>query len=469
MTQANLREDKKMRGRTFGVVLAVLVTAGTTPSAQEIFSDGFEWGSTCAWSNDLWYPDGDGDLFGDDLATGVPSGCPPPAGMVDNNRDCDDAHPECTTDCVTDVDDDLLPDCLDTCIDVDEDGYGQGIDCSGPDCDDGNYDVHPGATDPCDGLDNDCDPSTPDGSGESWYGDPCDGPDTDLCEEGVNDCVDGSLWCTDTSDDTEEICGNGLDEDCDGIADDGCCAHDVCESGVALDETMCEPCVGAVCAVDPWCCSAAWDEFCQEKVYACCNSTCDGPGSGCTMCGTCSGTDPLNPAAACGEDSHCKPQEGSGSPGLCIEGVGTSGHYGICTASIDCVADATCVDIGAANWSVCLQWCRMGSSDCTAGETCEGFNTAKYIGSQEWGACVGVPAAWICPDSYFGDMSCDCGCGVFDPDCVDSTVGSCDYCGFGCGTGTCPANIDPDENWNCLQKGSTSSPSPRRKGQGARR
>jgi len=39
--------------------------------------------------------------------------------------------------------------------------------------------------DVCDGADNDCDPATPDDSGDPRLGDDCDGSDADLCAEGT--------------------------------------------------------------------------------------------------------------------------------------------------------------------------------------------------------------------------------------------------------------------------------------------
>ena len=75
----------------------------------------------------------------------------------------------------------------------------------------------------CDGVDNDCDPATADGSGEPTIGMPCDGMDTDLCEEGAFVCAAGALSCGDTSGDSSETC-NAMDDDCDGMVDEsaGC-------------------------------------------------------------------------------------------------------------------------------------------------------------------------------------------------------------------------------------------------------
>lgn len=82
-------------------------------------------------------------------------------------------------------------------------------------CDDTTGD----SLDVCNGVDDDCDPRTPDGSQDPLLGQPCDGPDADTCNEGVYvGCTDGKLVCSDdtTNDTTNDpkncgACGVGCE------------------------------------------------------------------------------------------------------------------------------------------------------------------------------------------------------------------------------------------------------------------
>jgi hypothetical protein len=74
--------------------------------------------------------------------------------------------------------------------------------------------------DVCNGADDDCNPGTPDGSDEPGLGRDCDGDDSDLCAEGTIQCTGGKLGCSDASGDNVELC-NGEDDDCNPATADG--------------------------------------------------------------------------------------------------------------------------------------------------------------------------------------------------------------------------------------------------------
>jgi hypothetical protein len=137
---------------------------------------------------------------------------------------------------------DITGDTLDICDGLDNDcnpstadGFDEswlGDACDGPDsdqCDEGTFSCESGTQtcsditgdtlDICDGQDNDCNPATADGTGETWLGDACDGADADLCTEGTYSCQSGAQTCSDQTGNTLEICDDTLDNDCDGMVD----------------------------------------------------------------------------------------------------------------------------------------------------------------------------------------------------------------------------------------------------------
>lgn len=120
---------------------------------------------------------------------------------------------------------------LAVCEDVDGDNYAvdpsQCANSSGLDCNDNNPNINPGQTETAacsDSLDNDCDGyidnNDPDCSG-------CEDQDFDSYKVVVTSGANcGSLDCDDTNaflhPGATEICGDGLDNDCDGTIDNGC-------------------------------------------------------------------------------------------------------------------------------------------------------------------------------------------------------------------------------------------------------
>jgi parallel beta-helix repeat protein len=175
---------------------------------------------------------------------------------------------------------------IDKCPDSDKDGYDLKA-CGGTDCNDNNANVHPGAAEICDGLDNDCDSLTDENLGTTTCGvgacqvtvqnclggvpqacvpkapitevcdkidNDCDGrTDEDLgattcgvgaCQVTVQNCINGVTQVCVPMNPNTEICSDGLDNDCDGkkdCEDPNCLGSDECTKTVCnYDLEICE-------------------------------------------------------------------------------------------------------------------------------------------------------------------------------------------------------------------------------------
>ncbi len=109
---------------------------------------------------------------------------------------------------------------------VDEDGDGYG---GADDCDDSDPDVHAGATERCNGLDDDCDGEVDEGLATAWYTD-ADGDGfgdpatvTEACASPAAGAVDNGDDCDDSdaavAPGADEVCDT-VDNDCDGAVDE---------------------------------------------------------------------------------------------------------------------------------------------------------------------------------------------------------------------------------------------------------
>jgi hypothetical protein len=187
--------------------------------------------------------DADGDGFGDPLVAAT--SC---ATAVADATDCNDASARISPAAVETcdhVDEDCTGVIDDLAVlpewgpDLDEDGFGTFAEAacfpSDPtyapvgDCDDARADVRPGMPELCDGVDNDCDPSTPDDDTDvEWhpdadgdhFGDPvafvtdCEDPGDGRAPAPFDtDCDDGSPAIRPGA---PELC-NSRDDDCDGL------------------------------------------------------------------------------------------------------------------------------------------------------------------------------------------------------------------------------------------------------------
>jgi len=112
-----------------------------------------------------FYQDFDNDTYGN--AAETIQACFPPEGYVEDDTDCNDSdptiHPGATEVCGDGIDQDCdgsdLPCPGPNCTDNDGDGYAiEGDQCGDIDCNDSDPTIHPGATEVCgDGIDQDCD------------------------------------------------------------------------------------------------------------------------------------------------------------------------------------------------------------------------------------------------------------------------------------------------------------------------
>ena len=213
-----------------------------------------------------WFVDGDGDGHGDPAVT--VRACAAPSGAVAAGDDCDDTDADRSpsapercgdavdNDCDGEIDEGDAVDAGTWYPDADGDSYG---DLSSPvtaceqpdgtltyagDCDDSDPDINPEGSETCDGVDQDCNGLVDDDATDAltWYVD-ADGDGYGDADSPVWSCTEPSGTtgvggdCADDDDtvnpEAEELCEDGIDNDCDGTAGDCRLVGSLAESAAA--------------------------------------------------------------------------------------------------------------------------------------------------------------------------------------------------------------------------------------------
>ena len=266
-------------------------------------------------------------------------------------------------------------------------------------------------------ADNDCNGVTDDIEGR---GEPCVGAAQGRCALGARDCQSDALTCV-SPPAIAELC-NGVDDDCDGVVDNG--------FDLLGDEANCGAC-GRPCA----------------EGLACCNGSCVNTQSDGANCGTC--------GSAAGEGLACcsgSSRDTSSDPQHC----GACGRA--CGAGRSC-CDGVCVDTSrdAAHCGSCTQACEAGQTCCQSGcrapasSFCQGC--AQDCVSMDRECCMGACVDTDTDPSSCGSCgnSCDPGELCCDGGCVPDDTANCGTCGNSCAPGSlcCGGQCTPQGAANC--------------------
>lgn len=285
--------------------------------------------------------------------------------------------------------------------DLDGDGFGTHPQCARIDCDDMSFGVHPGATEACNGLDEDCDGAIDEDLGESFCG-------AGACQTLVRNCIDGRpSACLPSPGGTPETC-NGIDDDCDGETDEGL-GGDTCGVGECESNSACEAGAWSVCTPDvptPELCNGL-DDDCngvidegfavrveQGSYFTLSNQHPECDGAGQRMGTACNAAIHRHCAASDCNSTGFGPLENSGDfAGLaCVSATEREVPY-ITLAGIHWPCDGVGQQIGPDCNAAMHRWCR-GQGFAT------GHGPAEVLGDRALVACLSAEVATVVQTSY---------------------------------------------------------------------
>jgi len=381
----------------------------------------------------------------------------------------------------------------------------------------------------CDGVDNNCNGSTDEGN--PGGGAVCNSGLLGICSVGTTACQAGVLNCNaNTAPGTVAETCDGTDQDCDGTIDDGFNVGTSCTNGVGACQTtgaiVCDGSGGATCnavpgapttetcdGIDNDCDGTADNGFnlgmtCMNGVGACQSAgqiVCDGSGGA-----TCDAVPGAPSTELCGDaiDSDCDGFDSNGCPcgsdtdcqlcneqyELCVTPCATNtdcptgqicdeanGHLCVpaCTSDADCplacdlvsgecvecAADADCpMDQGCDVAGYCTPTCQ-NAGDCTLGTCdtgaglCVACDTSADCNTGE--ACSPESHTCILPCNLEADCNTGFICNESHGDCVecvldgDCPTGACDAFTNTCvecvDDGDCPTGVCDTGNHTCVE------------------